>query len=222
MKTFWIIGAGRFGALAYQRLSQVDAQRRFTLVDRSEQRLLTFAGPRLRTVCTEGIAFMAQHLGPEHSPDWIIPSLPVHLAAEWLQRRFGFAALQRIDLPDGIQARLPHCQRGAGGDLYTSYAGFRCPDSCDEPDDICTITLKQRGVDMYRRLAELKVGSFSSLVIRSHQLVPGVGGYRPVQLMQLAADAERCRGPMLVSTACRCHAVISPFRYEYRRHASHG
>jgi hypothetical protein len=214
METFWIIGAGRFGTLAYQRLRQADAQRRFILVDRSEKRLPQSNGPLLSTVCADGIAFLAQHLDQNHLPDWIIPTLPIHLAAEWLQRHFGIAAMQRVDLPDGLDAQLPHSQQGASGDLYTSYAGFRCPDNCHEPDDICMVTHKQRDVNMYRRLAELKIGAFSSLVIRSHQLASGVGGYRPAQLRQLAANAKQDPGHLLVSTACRCHAVVSAFRYQ--------
>ena len=71
---------------------------------------------------------------------------------------------------------------------------------------------------MYRRLAELRIYPFSSLVVRSHQLAPGVGGYRPARLKQLAVDARRRPGYLLVSTACRCHAVISSFRYD--NHAS--
>ena len=56
---------------------------------------------------------------------------------------------------------------------------------------------------------KLSVETFSSLVIKSHQLGPGVGGYKPESLFALKNDLEQARGGVLVGTSCKCHGVIS-------------
>ncbi len=62
---------------------------------------------------------------------------------------------------------------------------------------------------MFALLEELNIPNFCSQVIRSYQLGPGIGGYRPEQLFQLLADIRQSRTPLLVSTACRCHGVVT-------------
>jgi len=45
-------------------------------------------------------------------------------------------------------------------------------------------------------------------VVASRQLAPGVGGYAPRRLLDLAATVAKAPGPLLIATACRCHGVV--------------
>jgi hypothetical protein len=174
------------------------------------------------------VEFLAKSLTRVGGPDWIIPALPVHLAAEWLLARLGPRRLRRVPLPEEIEPRLPNPIRGSDGNIYVSHADFRCPDDCTEPHDICTVTGEKRKKNLFEILGDLRFHAFHSLNIRSHQLGPGVGGYRTEQLFDLLARLEGSGGRFLISTACRCHGVLSGLetlpleRAECRRHKPDG
>jgi hypothetical protein len=51
--------------------------------------------------------------------------------------------------------------------------------------------------------------NYASLVVRSRQLAPGVGGYRPEDLFSMYERVQKGASPFLISTACRCHGVVS-------------
>jgi len=55
----------------------------------------------------------------------------------------------------------------------------------------------------------VKMPAFQSLVIQSHQLGPGIGGYRPAMLFELLERVKQAGSALLVSTACRCHGVVT-------------
>ena len=209
MKKVWIIGAGRFGALALDRLSVITPGTRFSVVDPDGTRLARMAAPNRELISEDGIAFLAEHLCPESAPDWIIPALPVHLAAEWCLEKLGPQRAQRIDLPSGCLIGLPNPMRGDGGDIYVSQATFICPDDCPEPAKICTATGEPRKPNLFDVLRDTPCPGFQSQVIRSRQLGPGVGGYRPRRLFDLLDQLDHTNGDILVSTACRCHGVIT-------------
>ena len=60
-----------------------------------------------------------------------------------------------------------------------------------------------------KKIGEIQYKPYRAMVIRSHQLGPGIGGYRPEQLFELLDRVERSKGPLLIGTACRCHGVIT-------------
>ncbi|MFO7986645.1 MAG: hypothetical protein R6U38_12345 [Desulfatiglandaceae bacterium] len=215
MQQIWIIGAGRFGHLAFERLSKTFRDKQFVLVDPDRENLSQCHGEHLSKEQTDGVAFLSRRLDHGHGPEpaWIIPALPVHLAAEWLLHHLGPDRLQRVDLPSALDPLIPHPIRGQSGDIYVTHATFRCPDDCAEPKDICTVTGKKRKQNMFEVLGEIDLKPFQSLVIRSHQLGPGIGGYRPSRLYSLRQEMEQSPGPFLVSTACRCHGVITGLKW---------
>ncbi|MDZ7699338.1 MAG: potassium transporter [Deltaproteobacteria bacterium] len=209
MEEIWIIGVGRFGRLAYERLSERRKKTRFVLVDPSIENLSRCHGHRLSKEAADGVAYLSRHLKAPEGPNWIIPALPIHLAAEWALHILGPECIRRRTIPSEIDPLLPNPMRGRTGDIYVSHATFKCPDDCAEPRDICTVTGKKRKQNMFEILREVVLSPFQSLVIRSHQLGPGIGGYRPAQLRSLREDMKHSIGPFLVSTACRCHGVIT-------------
>jgi hypothetical protein len=209
MEEIWIIGIGRFGQIAFQRLSEAGKDRRFVLVDPVAENLRRCKSANARLVVSDGIEFLEKHLNKPRNPDWIIPALPVHLAAEWFLLHLGPAKLKRVSLPCELDLLVPNPIRGSEGNLYVSHADFKCPADCDEPRDICSITRQMRHQNMYDLLLNVSIKPFNSLNIRSYQLGPGIGGYRAEQLLELKTNVEQTTGPILLSTACRCHGVIT-------------
>ena len=209
VEEIWIIGVGHFGFIAFQRLSQAGKDRHFVLVDPVGQNLLKCKRPTTTLRISDGVEFLESYLKKGHRPEWIIPALPVHLAAEWILLHLGPKMVKRIPMPAELEVLVPNPIRGPEGNLYVSHADFRCPADCDEPRDICSVSREMRKQNMFELLGNLDIEPFKVLNIRSHQLGPGVGGYRPEQLFELMEKVEQTLGSILVSTACRCHGVMT-------------
>lgn len=212
MKKIWIIGMGRFGLHAVRFLSKKDRGTQFVLVDEDEANLMQAKGPNRSLEHADGVAFLQQNLQPGQEPDWIIPALPIHLAAEWCFLRYRPKRFRRIPLPPGIKASMPNPMEGTNADIYVSHADFRCPADCVEPRNICTVTQKPRKRNMFDLLAGIDYPGFQSLVIRTLQLGPGIGGYRPVMLFELLEQVQQAESNLLLSTACRCHGVVTAWK----------
>jgi hypothetical protein len=205
----WIIGVGRFGLRAARKLSQKRKNTHLRLVDPLEANLLQAAEANHTLVNADGVAYLTDHLKPHHGPDWIIPALPLHLAAEWCLARLHDQGVRRIALPHELHPLLPNPIAGADEDIYVSHANFTCPANCPEPSDMCTVTQKPRPKNMFDLLAAIKLSGFQAIVIRSHQIGPGIGGYQPKQLFAMLNQVSKIRGPVMLATACRCHGVIT-------------
>ena len=120
---------------------------------------------------------------------WIIPAVPVHVAFLWLLHQLQHSGpVHPMPVPDEVDAMIPNPYRVSSGTVYASFATFRCPDACSEPDDLCTHTRRPRLGSLFEHLARLQVRQYHMEVIRSWQLAPGVGGYR---VAQLRASLER-------------------------------
>jgi hypothetical protein len=209
METIWIIGAGQFGMRAVTSLSRRHKNLKIVLVDQDCEKLDRARGMECITVDSDGAAYLETHLKSGNLPDWIVPALPVHLVWEWCLRQLGPGGLTRVNISSEIDGQLPNPMHGSNGDIYVSHVNFICPINCSEPDDICTVTQQPRKQEMFKLLAKLRFKDFSSLVIQSHQLAPGVGGYGPEALFSLLKKIKGINGPFFLSTACRCHGVIT-------------
>ncbi len=215
MTDIWIIGAGKFGKRAARLLSQRYPGRKITMVD-----------PNLNSAPEAGCAFVKQDgikfcaaFKPQQGEDWIIPALPLHLAYKWvhetLKQRFRF---KPITIDNKILDKLPNVIQGRQGRIYTSVADFFCPPDCPEPRNHCYHTGRRRRYDLFRFIAEVGGSDFHTIVIRSHQKAPGVGGFQVKTLFKIQQEiighlaTEQI--PLLLATSCRCHAVIDTFFLE--------
>ena len=207
--TYLIVGAGRFGRLAWQRLQQLHPRATFCLVDREPEKLAFFpAHSQTQTVAAPADAFLAQVLAHPPWPEWIIPAVPIHLAYAWLRRsQPAGACWQPLAVPAGLGEDLPFRQVGGSGEVYLSLATERCPDDCPEPAGRCSLTGAVRSLNLFDYLARQQLPGGEILVVRSHQLAPGVGGYRPEALLRLREEVIRAGAKLIVCTACRCHGV---------------
>jgi len=206
-KTIWILGAGRFGRLAAERLQKRHPGADFLVVDGREEKLAQIQKDLgLPTRAEDALSFLA---ASEFSGDvWIIPAIPVHVAFQWilleLQKR-GQASARPV--PDTVDAEVPNPLR-RGGTVYASYATFICPDACSEPEGICTHTGGPRRGNLFEHLGRISSPGFHMVVVRSWQLAPGVGGYPGWKLREALEEIAACAGKHLVATACRCHGVV--------------
>jgi hypothetical protein len=214
MTSIWIIGAGKFGLRAARVLRRKNSSADIIMIDRNDNACRQAAGLSFKTVCTDGIAFLAENLVGRAHPDWIVPSIPVHVAFAWLQMKLSEKyCVAQLAVPEDLARSLPNTFKGAGGELYMSNADFICPENCPEPDDICMHTGKPRPRILHKTLASIRYDGFRSIVIRSRQLSPGVGGYPPADLYRALADiTAHSMHPVLISTACSCHGVMHALR----------
>jgi len=211
--SFWIIGAGEFGTRAVEKLCKKYPEASFTVVDHDQQALNGLENSSIERICTEGALYVDVHINGQREPDWIIPAVPVHLAFEWVRRRISRERRIEVEpVPHEIEEMLPHPKRGMKGQLYVSYAHFRCPDHCTEPYDLCTWTGKPRKGLLYKKIEEISYKDYKSIVIRSRQLAGGVGGYQPEALKRSLVEILEANTPVLYSTACLCHGVMHAFR----------
>ena len=70
---------------------------------------------------------------------------------------------------------------------------------------------------MFDLIGKLDYSPFIPLVIRSYQLLPGVGGVYPGDMWDLLDCLPAFSGrPLLLATACRCHGVVDGLQFEAR------
>ena len=161
METVWIIGAGNFGLSALKKLSVQNKKRYFTLVDKHKVCLNQTLKNRSQFIKADGLSFVVDNLKTDSEPDWIIPTLPLHLLAEWSLAHLRKLGFQRdFLLPSELDRMVPNSVRGENGDIYASHATFKCPDNCCEPEKICTVTKMPREKNMFEILEEIKLPSF--------------------------------------------------------------
>jgi len=210
MASYLILGAGKFGRLALNRLARQDAAASFVVVDRDPAALAMMDDGVLgwTRVPAEAIAFLGQHLGGDGRWDWIIPMVPVHVAFHWLMAGpLAGSAWQPAAAPEACARLIPGARRGPQGELYLSRARSLCPDDCAEPE-VCPVTGESRDLPLHQELASLHLAGYEIRVIASRQLAPGVGGYSPRRLLDLARDMGALKDNVLIATACRCHGVV--------------
>lgn len=207
---FWLIGAGRFGRIAVERITQRFPNAALTVVDRQAT---PFASKGVEVIRDDGISWLNRMLDPGAPVDLIVPAIPVHVAAEWVKRRLlDEYHIDPIPIPDAWLGHLPHAVRGSIGQVFASHADFICPDNCPEPKNVCTQTGQPRPIDLFRLLQRFDRKRLLSVVLRSHQLMPGVGGIYPEDLIHALDRVRNCRRPhVMIATACRCHGVADFF-----------
>jgi hypothetical protein len=213
MGTIWIIGAGKFGRNAALKLRAKHPGVCLTVVDQDENKCGLVKIPGIEAVCMDGISFLSDGLAKPVHPEWIVPAIPVHVAWHWIKEQLKkeFEIIP-VEIPDKILCLLPNPMKGKGRELYAGLADFICPEDCPEPDKICTVTQKPRPYNLYQRLKDIQVAGFTSIVIQSRGLAPGAGGYGPQALFDALSVIQQTKDRVLLSTACRCHAVLQAFR----------
>jgi hypothetical protein len=211
---FWIIGGGKFGIRAAKALSKKHSLNKLTLVEKEKTVCKQLDRLGFEVVCMDGMQYLERNLTSAHYPDWIVPAIPLHVAYGWIRTKLSKTHnVQKIAVPNDLVTALPNPITAEAGQLYISIADFKCPESCPEPDEICTHTGKPRLMILHEFLKSIQLKDFKTVVIRSHQLAPGVGGYTPQALFAALNEIEAAQGPISFSTACSCHGIIQIFQH---------
>ncbi|MBI4800087.1 MAG: hypothetical protein HY794_15430 [Desulfarculus sp.] len=198
-----ILGGGRFGRLAAQRLGG----RVLALAEVAPAPDL--AGLGVPVWPLEAVAAAQQALASPRSPAWLVPCVPVHFLVHWLLASLAGQGARPLPVPPEVEPGLPMLGRGQEGQLFLSLTDTLCPDDCPEPASVCPKTGQPRGLPLYRRLMDLSLPGWGVAVLRSHQLAPGVGGLAASEMLALRQRLAGQGGRWLVATACRCHGVLS-------------
>ena len=220
MERYWVIGFGKVGRRALDRLRRKTPAAAFSVIDPMVPATEADTGA-VRWIADDGVKFLLdRELNDDglESP-WIVPALPLHLAYEWLIRRlaaYGTAFPCCTAIPESVIQNLPNPARGPEGQVFISVADTLCPDNCNEPMKKCPRTGKPRPYALYEHIGNISPSSFQSVVVRSHQLAPGVGGYRGSQLTNALETILKHPGKYLFSTASRCHGVMHAFEMQLK------
>ena len=219
IEQYWIIGFGKVGRRALERLHHKSPAAGMTIVDPldpgSQHGMQT-----VKRYVAEGVAFLLSRNLEAQDDDspWIVPALPIHLAYDWIAARLRREVFFRpCPVPKAVAAQLPNAMPGEEGQVYMSNADFVCPDDCNEPPKACKVTGQPRPYDLHETLADMRPEGYRPVVIRSYQLAPGVGGFRARQLADALAAIRRKPGKYLLSTASKCHGVMHAFETENKR-----
>lgn len=208
----WILGGGKYGLIAARRLSKRDKDTDILVIDDDTEVCQQVKQLGYSCICNDGINFLAEDLNRQDPPRWVIPVIPLHVAYLWIKRKLRTThRFTPVVLPEDLLASLPNAARGEGGAVFVSNADFICPSNCAEPDTICSQTGKPRPRILHQFLSSLKHGDFQFIVLQSHQLLPGVGGYHPAALFEALDTVARARSPVVLATACSCHGVLTGF-----------
>ena len=211
--SYLIIGCGHFGSRAVETLLKKYPRSKIVVVDRHKKEFKKISQLPVETKIGDGVTYLKQFLSESGKVDYIIPAVPFHLAFEFILSQLKPLGGKREKVPD--ITGLPNPMRGKEGNLYTSFADFICPEDCPEPARYCTVTREKREKPLYKILEDLN-GPYESKVIRSQQLGLGVGGYSPENLLKVVREIKKNGATdclILISTACRCHAVISALSF---------
>ncbi|HPQ28916.1 MAG TPA: NAD-binding protein [Desulfobacteraceae bacterium] len=210
-ESIFIIGAGHFGGRAARSLVKKSKGPVF-IVDIDENSISQVKDLPVKLIVYDGSRFLIDNFHLLKPPNLIIPALPIHLAFEWLKRYlYDRLKIKQISFPQEIRDFLPFTWQGSEGSLLISYADFICPDDCSEPE-YCTVTGERREIPLHDLVEGLELDDFGVHVIKSLQLAPGVGGYKVEDLMKAAEIiVQNKEGKWLISTACRCHGILTAF-----------
>ena len=211
--SYLIIGCGHFGCRAADQLLKRDPHSKIIAVDKEEKAVQRLSHLPVEIIVDDGLPYLNQFLSGGQTVDYLIPSVPFHLAFEFILLRLRPFGARRAKVPS--LSGLQNPEIGKTGDLYTSLADFLCPEDCPGPAQYCTVTRERRPHPLYKILGDLK-GPFKSKVIRSEQLGSGIGGFRPRVLLDPPEDIQKRKDKShlsLISTASRCHGVTSALSF---------
>ena len=234
MQRIHIVGCGKFGYRALEFYAQKGDSQTLVLVDSDEEnliagnKLLSSTNANFSTSRRDAVDYLVTLLDDPEAlqNDWIIPTVPLHLAFAVLRR-----VSQRGQLPWTSRPSLPNLFAGERDEIYSSLADFLCPSDCPQPRTHCFHTGKKREPSLFTLLARLEYsqqggggGKLPFLILPSTQIGPGLGGFPLRRLARIISFVNaHCPGPLLFSTACRCHGVtniLAPYDKESATHAA--
>lgn len=199
---YLVAGHGTFGRLAVSRLKDSLPDARIIVIERNMDLESTEQGAGFTLIKSDAVSYLCN---PDHvkPTDWIVPMVPFHLAASVILGTT--RGIRHCALPPGITSLIPNPFMVDPSTICCSRADFLCPDDCPE-GDVCTVTGETR-VPLWEQLEHLDIADMKVLVLRSRQILPGVGGYPFSDLREMSRRIQA--GSYILATSCKCHAVLT-------------
>lgn len=201
----FILGCGKFGSSAAVKMCRQFPDSSIHLVDKKP--VLPSDLPGEYHTGTDAIQFLHDHLEEGRPDDLVIPCVPIHVVFNWVFSHFGNC----IPVPLRLMKFLPGAISGKDSCIYSSLSDFVCPDTCSEPEGFCPTTGKKRKQPLFRIFEDIRLNSYRVIVVRSGQLLPGVGAVTSAQLFDTLTEIRKNKGRALIATASRCHGVVHGF-----------
>ncbi|MBI4963948.1 MAG: hypothetical protein HY913_11785 [Desulfomonile tiedjei] len=204
---YLIAGYGKFGRLAAERIRQAFPAAGIIVVEQNPAKLPHSIPDHVTAFNDDAVSFMLNSK-PLDGQDWIVPMVPFHLAATYLLQKS--STLKLIPFPLEVSLFVPNPYPSGQSDLCCSVADFLCPDDC--PEGLCCTVTGQPRSPLHKTLEELHIPEFKVSVLRSSQILPGVGGYALADLLDL--ENQITSGQHIIATSCRCHAIMTAYAAE--------
>ncbi len=207
-KIFWILGCGKFGRTAIKKIKDkfpfiseilvVDSNLSTTIID------------GIKVQHHDAVEWLHFKMNQNNRVDWIIPTVPTHIGAEFIYRKTPQNYLIEFkQVPNWAKNKFPNMFTIQEGRICISYANWICHSECSESSNICSMTGRFRKTPMFDFLKEFSSEELEVIVVKSIQLFAGLGGYSPRDLdyafkMFIKSGMKN----IMIATACKCHAII--------------
>jgi hypothetical protein len=197
-----IAGFGKFGRLAMERIISSFKGVQVTVLEKDHNRIQSDLLEKASAVEVDAVSYIASQNNLRED-DIIVPAVPFNLAAAVLASfRTGFSP---AEIPLAHMTDLPNLFSIDRFNVVASRADFLCPDDCPE-GELCTVTGAARE-QLYLEIERLSLSGFTVLVVRSSQILPGVGGYELKKIRELISSVGI--GKYIIATSCKCHAILT-------------
>jgi hypothetical protein len=213
MSQIFIVGFGKFGKMALPIVRRHWGRSRVWIIDHDPAAFVCQSSFPGICVLDDGPQFLSQYQKFIGDEDWIIPSLPIHLAWKWLDLNITTPGPRKaVRPPAELGNGLPYAQQ-LGKGLVVSFATSICPDNCPAPLVSCFKTKARKPVPLWRHLTEHPNLKGTIGVIESRQIAPGIGGFLFKELRRIQTVIQQSTPPFYLATACRCHGIIHGFTW---------
>lgn len=200
---FILVGFGKFGRLAFDRLKTRFSSADFIIVDPILNLDSSLSNERIQLFPGNWGAFLAD-CHELLDPDLIVPVAPSNIAVTYIL--VSKPETEPTDLPKEVALNFQNFSFVDRSTMWMSHANFMCPDDCEE-EETCAITGTRR-TPMFNKIQDISVSGFQTLVIRSSQVLPGVGAYTFHDLRLICESVVPGKN-YLIATSCKCHAIMS-------------
>ena len=230
-----VIGGGHFGSLAAKLIKETGARgivvdvyegckaREFASRVFSEPSFEPPGEGEVHLVVYDGVGYLIRMLEAGVEPDVIVPAMYGHFVGKafkaYLEGR-GFSVSPDVEameaaLNSGKLEGLVVAKSYEEALLVASYMypDMRCNIPCDQPDDFCPTTGREKRGPMYKLLEEAASAASTPRIIRSHLLNAEVGGFEAKGFLDVVREAaEGGLSRVAIGTACMCHGVVNFFK----------
>jgi hypothetical protein len=209
-----IAGGGKYGCKAVEYLR--GKRRGFVLVDKNPSCLAReiFGLKSNARLGAEGEYFIQGDLSTvselidSQKPEYVFPTVPMHVAAELAKIRFKLKPW--AEEVNSIIAKLPSniiLQAGRGNLIVSFNRDEKCVEFCEAPE-VCPSTRKSRPCTMDKLM---RFACSEGFILISHQMAPGMGALKGIELLEFFEWAEK-KERFVVGIACDCHGCFAAFK----------